>query len=179
MTLLTCHLPQKWDCVPISYFLFCLDLKCAPALMYMCVRRERTDPFSFRPLTAAFLTHSRALSTSPSLFLSAEEVRAATLRPSGPRLGRGPCNQTRAGAVTVWRCDPAVLSKNISPLAMGLHCSVLTFLPVTPLVPHPTDCSIPFSPTCVWSRQLCCQCPACFFSLSFFKLNPDDPVSGP
>lgn len=78
----------------------------------LCVWRQRTEPVLFRPVTAANLTDSCALSTSPSPFLSTEELQGVTLRPSGLRLGHGPHNQTRAGAVTVWLCDPAAPSKN-------------------------------------------------------------------
>lgn len=63
---------------------------------------------------------------------------------------------------------------------MGLHCSVLTFLPVTPLIPIPTDCSIPLSPyLCVVQAALQPESSLVFFLSFFFELNPDDPVSGP
>lgn len=109
----------------------------------------------------------------PSLFLSAVEVRAVTLRLAGLRLGRG-----RAEADSLALRPRRAVQKYL-PQQRGLRCSVLTFPLVTLL--GPINCSIPFSPTCAASRQLSSQGPAFIYFILFFSKiqHPGDPVSGP
>ena len=157
-------------CVLSRSFLFHLDLK-AGLLWCVCACARRALSVLFRPVTAASSTVCFTLST-PSC-LSTKEVQGLTLRPSG--LCLGPCNQKRgqgqwlSGAATSEYCP------KISHAATVLCCSILTFPLVAPL--HSTNCSIPFSPTYLWSTQLCSQCPAPIFFLLF--KHPHDPVSGP
>lgn len=147
----------------------------------LCVWRQRTEPVLFRPVTAANLTDSCALSTSPSPFLSTEELQGVTLRPSGLRLGHGPHNQTRAGAVTVWLCDPAAPSKNTpTPPCNGTALFSPDLSTRHSPHPHPHWLLHPFLPLPVCGPgSFAARVQPGFFLSFFFELNPDDPVSGP
>ena len=89
----------------------------------------------FRPVTTAHRTVSCVFPTAACSIscMSAEEVQGLTLKPSGLRLG--PCNRSRARAVTVWHHDSGILSKILFPPATWLCCFVPTFLTLYSLFP--------------------------------------------
>ena len=164
VTLLNCHSPPKWK----GFWVHTLILtpkaslhggSCEPPRLCS----TRTEWVLFRHGTAAWGPASCDLFTPhPSLrpsFCQQKRCRAVTLRLSGLFFSRGPCNQ-RERRLTVWHCDPDVLSKNISPSnGAALFCPDLS----THHSPQPRRYQWLPSSTWAWSRQRCSHNPAFYF----------------
>lgn len=135
----------------------------------LCVWRQRTEPVLFRPVTAANLTDSCALSTSPSPFLSTEELQGVTLRPSPWPRPPQPDESRGSDCLALWPCR-AIQKYPHPPLQWDCTVQSWPFYPSLPSSPSPLIAPSLSPPTCVWSRQLCSQSPAWFFFfLSFLS----------
>lgn len=149
-------LPAALSCSILTRKPHCTDV-------YVHARRFYLDLHQQHPVYVLVL-----LPPLPLSFLSAEEVQGVTWRPSG----LGPCNQARAGAVTVWHC---VLSKNISPSnGAALFCPDLFYSSLLSSLFHQfLHPSLPY--LCVVQAALQPMSRLFFF----FNQHPDDPVLGP